>query len=203
MRRRRSSEFSVSSMPTRFNAVAVCSGHMIDLPTRAAPRFPAAQEATVRAKMAMAIDGWKLGAGDLAICGGARGADILFAELCLERGATVRLLVSLDDAEFREQALRLPGDDAWERRFDRLVERGAQALRRREHLGEPPPGVTPFAQTNKWMLDTALAEATRPIRAILVWDGNDLGDGPGGTAHFASELARIGCTPVIIDPGAG
>src|SRR5687768_14930893 len=62
---------------------------------------------------------WGIGNGDLAICGGARGADILFAELCADRGAEVWLYPALAEEEFLEESVRLPGSH-WEERFHAL-----------------------------------------------------------------------------------
>jgi len=58
-----------------FARVAVCSGHMIDRLTRSTPRFPQQREQFVRERIAETMDAWKLGPNDLALCGGARGAD--------------------------------------------------------------------------------------------------------------------------------
>jgi hypothetical protein len=85
---------------------------MTDLADRPMPRFPAACEGLVASAMAATLDRWHVGPGDLALCGGARGADILFAELCLARGAQVRLLIALPEAEFRSRSLRTP-DTGW------------------------------------------------------------------------------------------
>jgi tetratricopeptide (TPR) repeat protein len=61
----------------RFRKVVVFSGHMIDKPGRSEERFPPRKENAVRERIAKQLDVWTIGAGDLAICGGARGGDIL------------------------------------------------------------------------------------------------------------------------------
>src|SRR5215813_6570901 len=71
----------------RFKKVVVFSGHMIDKPGRPEERFPPSKEGVVRERIAKQLEVWGVGAGDLAICGGGRGGDILFAELCADRGA--------------------------------------------------------------------------------------------------------------------
>ena len=48
----------------------------------------------VREAIAWQLEQWKVGANDLALCGGACGADPLFAEECLRQGAFVRLLLA-------------------------------------------------------------------------------------------------------------
>ena len=102
----------------RFKKVAVFSGHMIDTPAldRPGERFPPRKEDAVRERIATQLEKWEVGAGDLAICGGARGADILFAELCADRGAEVWLFLALPESEFLDESVRLPDSD-WEQRF--------------------------------------------------------------------------------------
>jgi len=181
--------------------VALCSGHMIDQPDRATPRFPASREGFVAAAIAQTFASWNLGPDDLAICGGARGADILFAEAALDRGLTLRILLAEFEADFRRNSLQLGASDlAWEHRFDDLRKRGATISGRHERFGDPPASVSIYEQTNRWMLDTAVDEADDEILAVLVWDGQDAGDGPGGTAHFQRELLSLKMSPVVIDP---
>src|SRR5262249_11225999 len=94
----------------RFKRVLLMSGHRIDDADRVAKgqteRFPSRKEAAVRDRIAVQLETWKVGAGDLAICGGAQGADILFAELCGERGAEVWLFIPLPEGDFLERSVR-------------------------------------------------------------------------------------------------
>lgn len=181
--------------------VALCSGHMIDQPDRATPRFPASREGFVAAAIAETLASWNLGPSDLAICGGARGADILFAEAAIKCGATLRILLAEPEADFRRNSLQLGTSDlSWEHRFDDLRKRGATICNRQDRFGDVPAGVSIYEQTNRWMLDTAVDEADDEILAVIVWDGEGAGDGPGGTAGFQRELLTLGCTPVVIDP---
>src|SRR5918912_4249585 len=99
----------------RFKKVLVASGHMIDAPDRIekglGERFPPRKEAAVRERLDKQLEVWKVGPGDLAICGGARGTDLLFAELCAERGAEVWLFLALPEKQFLEESVRLPDSD--------------------------------------------------------------------------------------------
>jgi tetratricopeptide (TPR) repeat protein len=185
----------------RYRRVAVCSGHMIDEPGRLPARFPASKEVTVRKKIAEQLDAWNLGAEDLAICGGARGADLLFAELCLERGVNVQLLLPLPEARFRSESLRLPGGAGqWEERFDAVLPR-VQLAEQGDRIGEPPPEMSPFARNNLWLLDTARVEATDGrFFTLLVWDEQPTGDGPGGTSDFAVKARGLGAALAVVNP---
>jgi tetratricopeptide (TPR) repeat protein len=190
----------------RFSKVIVASGHMIDKPDRVASglgeRFPPSKEAVVRESIAKKLEAWGVGAGHLAICGGARGADILFAEVCADRGAEVWLLQALDDGEFLEESVRLPDSD-WEDRYFNLRDRPTVKLfLQSERLKSPPKGTSVFARNNLWMINTGRVEANDPknLYAVLVWDEQPEGDGPGGTADFAARVKKLGGRLAIINP---
>ena len=171
---------------------------------------------------------WQIGPGDLAICGGARGSDIIFAELCANRGAEVWLFISLDEEDFLEQSVRVPGTD-WEQRFIALRKRsGVKTIMQNEQVagshsaaaspaspGSHPPdsqlrtlhspasaASSPFARANIWMVETGKKEApsSDKLYAILVWDGKPAGDGPGGTADFAARVKKAGGHVAVINP---
>ncbi len=184
-----------------FKKVLVFSGHMIDKPDRPAPRFPSSKEAAVRERLAHQLRVTGVGAGDLAICGGARGGDILFAELCAESGAEVWIFRALPEAEFLEASVRLPGGD-WEARYFALRDReGVKVFDQHDRLGSPPKGASVYARNNLWMLNTARVEADDPknLHALLVWDEQPTGDGTGGTSDFAARVKKIGgrLAPVV------
>ena len=186
----------------RFKKVVVSSGHMIDTPARSDERFPPRKAGKVRERIAEQLETWDIGAGDLAICGGARGADILFAELCAERGTTVWLFLALPEGEFLEQSVRLPDSD-WEQRFFALRERvGVGVSPQIERLKSPPKGASVFSRNNLWIINTARVEANDPknLYAVLVWDEIPTGDGPGGTSDFAARVKELGGHLAVINP---
>jgi hypothetical protein len=179
--------------------VFVCSGHMIDAPNRKVSRFPAEMEARVRALIAEQLSMWSVSKDDFALSGGARGADMLFAEECMQRGTPVRLLVALPDAEFIERSVRVPGTD-YEARY-RALRKRCETQFQQEKLGPVPDGADVFSRNNIWMIDAARA-LTEPERifALLVWDEKPTGDGPGGTSDFARRIAESGGHVAIINP---
>lgn len=185
--------------PTRsFKKVALFSGHMIDRPNCPSPRFPPEKEKSVGQRLAAHLEQWQIGPGDLAICGGARGGDILFAELCLARGASVRLLVALEEPEFLESSVRLPGS-SWDDRYFQL-KKSCEVWFQPDRIGEAPEGVNVFERNNLWMINTARVEhPPDPLYATLVWDEQS-GDGPGGTSHFADQIRHFGGLVEIINP---
>jgi hypothetical protein len=183
---------------SNFDKVAICSGHMIDAPDRETPRFPKEKAEGVRAKIAQQLEQWEIGAGDLSICGGACGADILFAEECLRRGAQIRLLLAQEVDDFVRDSVRHAGED-WGRRFHVLREKSEVEILP-EEPGDAPVSI--YARTNLWIINTALVEAGDPgkIYALLVWDEKPTGDGPGGTSDFQQKVCQLGGQVEIINP---
>ncbi len=192
-----------SEMPqpgARFNRIAICSGHMIDAPDREMPRFPAAKEEAIRSEMAQRLAHWSIGPGDVAICGGACGADILFAEECLRCGAHLRLLLAQDVGSFIRDSVQHGGND-WVQRFHALREK-AEVATQPDRLGKAPNDVSIYARTNLWMSNATRVEAadSSKIHALLVWDEKPTGDGPGGTSDFESRVRGLGGLIEIINP---
>src|SRR3977135_1723437 len=83
-----------ASTPPRY--VLLFSGHMIDAPGRKEPSFPADKELIARDAIVDTLT--KIGGGpsDLAICGGACGGDLLFAEACLDLGMRLEIFIPFD-----------------------------------------------------------------------------------------------------------
>jgi hypothetical protein len=177
----------------------VVSGHMIDHPDRSSPRFPPEAEAGVTKSIAQIFDAWEVGPGSLLVSGGARGADIIAAELARAAGAEVWLLVALPEDEFIPGSVRLPGTD-WEQRYRAL--RATCATRfQADELGPAPTAEEAFERNNDWLLSVAQSAAPR-LRALAVWDGAP-GDGRGGTSDFVGRARTMGATVAIVDPADG
>src|SRR5436190_11375398 len=127
---------------------------MIDKPDRPDERFPPRKEKAVRDEIEKRLEKWGIGRGHLVICGGARGGDILFAELCADRGAEVWLFIPLSENQFLEESVRLPGTN-WEDRFFLLKNRpNVNVFYQMERLKTAPKGASVFARNNLWMLNT-------------------------------------------------
>jgi uncharacterized protein len=179
--------------------VVVVSGHMVDAPDRAVPRFPASEVARVTNEVVGALDRWSVGEQTTLVCGGARGADIIVAEQARLRGAQIVLCLALPPDEFVDRSVALPDSD-WADRFSALLADADVRV-----LGDEPVGVASgddvFAQTNAWIVDVARAHGEQPPHAVIVWDGH-AGDGPGGTRDFVRRLGHHSPNPriAVIDP---
>jgi hypothetical protein len=184
-----------------FDQVVVVSGHMVDQPGRATPRFPPAAELPVTRAVREALRSWSVGPGALLVSGAARGTDTIAAEQALILGATVWLLVALHDAEFIAASVALPGTD-WTERYVNLRRRCPTRFQPDE-LGAPGPDEDVFERNNEWCLSVATAIAPPEcLRALVVWDGVR-GDGPGGTADFVNRATHLGAEVRVIPPREG
>jgi hypothetical protein len=178
--------------------VVLVSGHLVDGPDRPAARFPPARVAWVTARVADALDAWRVGPGTTLVCGGARGADIIAAEQAYARGAAVLLCLALPAEDFARRSVDLPGT-SWADRFRDLLT-VADVRQLAAEVTDVPDGDEVFARTNAWMVDTVRAMDDRPY-VVVVWDGRG-GDGPGGTGDL---VRRLGYAPDdervrVIDP---
>jgi len=114
--------------------VAAFTGHMIDAPGRAPPRFPAALEDAVACELAARIEACRIG---FAHCSAACGGDLLFIEALLARGAEVHVVLPFDRDDFVTTSVAFAGG-AWVERFERALARVASVRYgvRERYLGD-------------------------------------------------------------------
>ncbi len=169
--------------------VLLCSGHMIDHPDRAEPRFPAKAEPIAAAAIAAWLDHLQAGAEDLAISGGACGSDLLFAEACLARGVPLQVHLPFEEPKFLAASVTFAGD-GWRDRFLAVTRNSlARVLVISEEVSPPPPDSNPHARNNLWMLHTAIACGPDRLRMVALWNGR-AGDGPGGTGDMVERVRK-------------
>jgi hypothetical protein len=169
--------------------VALFSGHMIDAPGRAEPRFPPDREPIAASAIASVLADLDLGSSDLAICGGACGGDLLFAEAALARRARLELYIPFEEPTFLEKSVDFADTD-WRARFFAAKARGVLHVAPRE-LGPPQGSEDPYERNNRWMLEAALRFGPDKVDFVCFWNGEG-GDGPGGTKHMMEEVSRRG-----------
>jgi hypothetical protein len=172
--------------------VFLFSGHMIDRPHRAEPRFPAAMEREAAERIAKALDKLKADASDMAIVPGAAcGGDILFIEACLQRQMKVDVYLPFTEAEFIRASVGFAGDE-WVTRFYNIRNHADVTIYfQLDQVGPLPEGDNPYERNNRWALYSALIYGIDKVRLIALWDGKG-GDGPGGTGHMVQEVRRLG-----------
>ncbi len=177
--------------------VFLFSGHMIDAPGRSKPRFPADKESIAAQEIIAKLEELKAGPEDLALCGGACGGDLLFAEACLERGMRLEVRIPFEEGEFLEASVNFAGDKWRERFFTVKNHEKTKLLVMPDELGPLPKGSNAFARDNLWQLYTALACGPDKVHFICLWNRKG-SDGPGGTQHmYESVLKQSGRVHII------
>ncbi|MEJ8848025.1 hypothetical protein [Variovorax rhizosphaerae] len=169
------------------NQVLLFSGHMIDAPDRRSPRFPADKEPIAREAIEAVLDRLAAGPSDLAICGGACGGDLLFAEAALARGVALEMYLPFDVSTFLPVSVTFAGGD-WLSRFE-AAKSASELHILPEERGALKEGEDPYEQNNLWMLEAASRFGAEKVQFICLWDGKG-GDGPGGTQHLKDEVER-------------
>lgn len=189
-------EIARSTPPLQPRRVFLFSGHMIDAPDRASPRFPPDKEGIAARRIAAALDALGAGPGDLALAQGASGGDLLFLEACKVRGVRLQLMLPFAEPAFIERSVRPATDGArWCARYRALRAGLPDAPRTMPAELGPLPWISPTAwmdpyeRCNRWLLYTALALGIDRVHFLCLWSG-DGGDGSGGTAHMYEEVRR-------------
>ncbi len=169
--------------------VALFSGHMIDAIGRGKPRFPPDKEPVAAGAIAEALADLGVGPADLAICGGACGGDLLFAEAALARGARLELYLPLDEPTFLNQSVDFADSD-WRTRFFAAKARAVVHIAPSE-LCSIRDGEDAYDRNNRWMLETALGFGADKVDFVCLWNGEG-GDGPGGTRDMIKSVRNRG-----------
>jgi len=188
--------------------VVLFSGHMIDDPAvrgegKPKPaRFPASRIDAAAVRIRAALDEIEAGAGDLGLCGGASGGDLLFAEACLARGMRLEVRLARPENEFLAESVTFADPDRrWARSFATVTQHPSTLLLRMpEELGPAPDGVSVHDRCNRWMLYSALSYGLPRVSFVALWNGEP-GDGPGGTESMVELVKKLtGHQPIIIAP---
>jgi tetratricopeptide (TPR) repeat protein len=183
--------------------VFLWAGYPVDSKDQLSPRFPADRVDVVEQQIEEALEGWKVGEGDLAICEGVHEGDILFAEACHNRKAQVRLLL-LEPAGGQFHRTLWPFEsEKWERRFHELrAALGEEVWFHAEHLGSAFDDSTVQGRQSlerrhkNWLINTARLEAEPAqtseeppdfagrLNGLFLWNGAGDADNPEDPAYF-------------------
>jgi hypothetical protein len=177
---------SQGALPRR---VFLFSGHMIDAPGREKPRLPPDKEPIAARAIAEALADLEVGSPDLAICGGACGGDLLFAEAALSRGSRLELYIPFDEPTFLERSVDFADRD-WRARYFAAKTSAVLHVSLNE-LRSLREGEDPYERNNRWMLDSAFRFGPGKVDFVCLWNG-EAGDGPGGTRHMMDAVRSRG-----------
>ena len=182
--------------------VVVFSGHRIDDPDRAEPRFPAAAEPAATRLLREAVAAERAEAGQIeGIAGAASGGDILFHEVCAELGVPTTVGLAVPAGPYVAASVGGAGP-AWVARFHRVCARVTpRVLSDRAELPNwlaHRRDYTIWDRNNRWLLHMALSRMDTDVTLIVLWDGAG-GDGPGGTEDMVRQARARGVKVVHLD----
>ncbi len=170
----------------------------------ASPRFPAESASGVQAQIEEILNRWQVGENDLAICAASTEGDVMFAEACLKRKASVRLMVLEPTSDELIRGLASPASGNWAARARDLIDRpDTEVWYHRTELGDAVDQSALKARHNRWMINTARMEVegaghAEPGRTgletglfgLLLWQGENQADDPTSPAFFVAEIRK-------------
>jgi hypothetical protein len=186
--------------PTR---VILFTGHMIDPPGTAPPRFPD----TIRDRARQAIfdkvhqEISRTEGAVVAIASGASGGDLLFHDVCEQLAIKHRLLLPLPSDRFRNESVS-PAGRYWEVQFDELLKKDPDPPYLTNSSDLPiwlsmKTDYSTWQRANLWLLQEALVTGARNLTLISLWDGVKT-QGIGGTHHMRMVAQDCGAALVTI-----
>jgi tetratricopeptide (TPR) repeat protein len=196
--------------------VFLWAGEAVDRPDQLSRHSFEECFAAIERQIDDALESWKVGKNDLAICEGVYEADLLFAEACYRRGARVRLMLLNPPENGSPHALWPFRSAEIEQRFhDLRSSRGIEVWFHSDHLGSVSPfsGQTPrdIRQRHKrWLINTARMEAEQVLTSepiapmeqsdgpndrlfgLVLWDGHGTGEDPDDPSYFVRLVNEFG-----------
>jgi tetratricopeptide (TPR) repeat protein len=172
------------------------TGHRVDDPGRKEPRFPADKVDVARQEIGAAIDQAiaRHGKELVGISGAASGGDILFHQECHARGLATTIFLAVPEDDYAASSVSTAGPEWTRQYYDLLKKTPTRVLQQSEDLPKWLAHRTDYSvwqRNNLWMLHNALANGSRRVTLIALWNGK-AGDGPGGTADMVEQIQRRG-----------
>jgi hypothetical protein len=180
----------------RYPRVVVFTGHMVDRPGRARPRFPAVLEPAV----AQAVrDRLRQVESRVGYASAACGSDLLFLEAVQELGGETHVVLPYDKDLFaRDSVAIIPGAN-WDERYEQVLKRAAQVVTVSSQKMAGGGVSYDYANLVLHGLSSVRAgELQTELVALAVWDGKR-GDGPGGTATTVERWRQLGVRVELIE----
>jgi tetratricopeptide (TPR) repeat protein len=168
------------------------TGYMIDYPNKDKKTFPADKENEIRQEILNKLESFNLNPNDRAFVGGlSAGSEILFAEICAEKGVKVRAYLPLPESPYIRQFVS-PGGDAWVNRFYEIRNHPlVEELYQIENVGMPKDGDDPFERNNRWALYSSLGRGLDKVHLIALWNTHG-GDKPKDRdAHLVYHMIEL------------
>jgi len=176
--RKEESEATADEKVTRIKKadgnVFIFAGYMINHSRKKGSHFPPEKEHDIRSAIRKVLDKYNAGPDDLAFSTGMdAGSEIIFVELCLERGIPVQAYFPVPEAPYVRDFVS-PGGEQWVERFYRnrnhpLCDEYYQP----DSVGPVKEGDSLHERNNRWTLYSALLRGVDKLRLIALWDGKN------------------------------
>ena len=194
----------VTEVAAAATRVLLFTGHMIDAPGRAEPRFPPDKVEIAKQKIAEAVAAEQQVAGGIVygIAGCASGGDILFHQVCEAMNIPTHIFLAVPRELYIRESVAQAGPQ-WIEEFNRLVRaRPVRVMCESKDLPrwlQDKPDYNIWQRNNLWNLHNALAAAGgENVTLIALWNGAT-GDGAGGTADMVQKAQERGAKTIILD----
>ena len=157
---------------SREGQVFLFTGYMINNSKKQESHFPPEKEQDIKKAILAVLDKHNAGPDDLAITTGMdAGSEIIFVELCVERGIPVRAYFAAPEAPYVRDFVS-PGGEHWVERFYKMRNHPlVDEFYQPEQVGLPKEGDNVHERNNRWALYSALIRGIDKARLIAVWDG--------------------------------
>lgn len=152
--------------------VFLFEGYTVDPKGSRRNLFPANKEDDVRKAITAVLDKYNADDNDLAFTAGlSAGTELIFAELCAERGIKVEAHLPLPDAPYVRDFVA-PYGDKWVERFYKIRNHPLVDEKYQEqHLGKPKGDDNIYERNNRWALYSSLLLGIDKVRLIAFWNG--------------------------------
>lgn len=154
--------------------VFLFTGYMISNAKKKENHFPPEKENDIRKAITSVLDKHHAGPDDLAVTTGMdAGSEIIFVELCAERGIPVRAYFPFSEAPYVRDFVS-PGGEQWVERFYKMRNHPiVDEFYQPEQVGAVKEGDNVHERNNRWALYSALVRGIDKVRLIAVWDGKN------------------------------
>ncbi|MFN8399020.1 MAG: TRAFs-binding domain-containing protein [Anaerolineales bacterium] len=151
--------------------VFLFAGYMIDYPGKNKKTFPANKEKDVREDIEKLLTKFNAGPGDIAILAGlSAGSEILFAEVCAEKGIHVNVHLPLPESRYIREFVSIGGEQ-WVDRFYKICSHpDVDEFYQLEQVGLPKKNGDPYERNNRWALYSSLVRGISKTTLIAVWN---------------------------------
>jgi tetratricopeptide (TPR) repeat protein len=158
----------------REGQVFLFSGYMISNSKKKENHFPPEKEQDIRKAIQQALERHNAGPDDMAVTTGMdAGSEIIFVELCTERGIPVRAYFPTAEAPYVRDFVS-PGGEQWVERFYKMRNHPlVDEFYQPELVGLPKEGDNVHERNNRWALYSSLLRGIDKVRLIVLWDGKN------------------------------